>query len=119
MRQHTTKGDGCTDECVELLVAADGELKVARSDALDVEVLGSVAGQFEYLCGQILEHGGEVDGRLGADAGLVAGDVTEMAFHPAAGELQAGLCAVRLGRLRAGAIGLTTGLASGFTWEMF
>lgn len=115
MRQHTSKGDGRANERVEFLVAADGELEVTRGDALDVEVLGGVAGQFEHLCGQILEHSGEVDGRFGADAGLVAGDVTEMAFHPAARELQAGLCAVRLGRLCAGAIGLAAGLASGFT----
>ena len=101
MRQDTTKGNGGADERVEFLITANGELQVTRRDALDVEILCGIAGQFEHLGRQILEHSGEVDGRLGADAGLVAGDVAEMTFHPAAGELQTGLCAVRLCGLRA------------------
>jgi len=42
VRQDTTAGDRRTDELVELLVSPDGELKVARGDALDAEVLGGV-----------------------------------------------------------------------------
>lgn len=40
--QDTTKGDSRTDECVKLLITTDGELEVTWSDALDLEVLGSV-----------------------------------------------------------------------------
>lgn len=42
MWQHTTEGDGGTDQGVELLVTADGELQVARRDTLDLEILGGV-----------------------------------------------------------------------------
>ena len=87
MRQHAAKRNRRTDERVELLVAANRQLEVTRGDALDVEILGRVAGQLEHLGRQVLEHGGEVDGRLGADAGLVTGDVAEVTFYAAAGEL--------------------------------
>ena len=98
MRQYTTKGNGGTDECVEFFVPANGELQVTRRDALDVEVLCSVASQFENFRSQIFEDGGEVDCSFGADAGLVSGDVAQMTFHPAARELQTGFGAVRLCR---------------------
>jgi hypothetical protein len=42
VRQHTTKGDGSTDQRIELFVTADGQLEMARSNALDLEVLGGV-----------------------------------------------------------------------------
>ena len=87
MRKHTTECNRCADERVELLVAANGKLQVAGRDAFDVQVLGGVAGQFEDLGRQVFEDGGEVDGGLGADAGLMAGDVAEMTFYTAAGEL--------------------------------
>ena len=62
MRQDTTKGDGGADQGVEFLVAADGELEMARRDALYLEVLCRVAGQFEDFGGQVFEDGGYVDG---------------------------------------------------------
>jgi hypothetical protein len=52
--------DGGLDERVELLVTADGELQVARGDALDLEVLGRVAGQLEDLGGEVLWRRGWV-----------------------------------------------------------
>lgn len=45
----STTGDGCLDQAVELLVSANGELEMARSDTLDLQVLRSVAGQLENL----------------------------------------------------------------------
>lgn len=42
MREDTTEGDGGPDESVEFLITADGELQVARRDALDLEILGGV-----------------------------------------------------------------------------
>ena len=62
MRQDTAKSDCRADQRVEFLIAADGELQVARRDALDFQILGCVAGQFEDFGGQVLEHGGYVDG---------------------------------------------------------
>lgn len=40
--QDTSKGNGGTDQRVELFVATDGELQVAGGDALDLEILGGV-----------------------------------------------------------------------------
>lgn len=62
MRQHATERNGRADQRVQLLVAADGQLQVARGDALDFEVLGRVAGQFEDFGGQVFEDGGHIDG---------------------------------------------------------
>lgn len=41
---------------------------MARRDALDLEVLGGVAGQFQDLGRQVLEDRRRVDGGRGADA---------------------------------------------------
>ena len=42
MWQYTTEGDGGTNESIELLITTDGELEMAGSDTLDLEILGSV-----------------------------------------------------------------------------
>jgi hypothetical protein len=42
MRQHASERDCRADQRVEFLVATDGELEVARRDALDLEVLCGV-----------------------------------------------------------------------------
>jgi hypothetical protein len=39
---HAAAGDGPLDEGVDLLVPSNGELEVARGDALDLEVLAGV-----------------------------------------------------------------------------
>lgn len=87
MRKDTTERDGGADQRVEFLVAADRELQVARRDALDLEILGRVAGKLENFGRQVLEDGGEVDGGLCADARLLARDGAEVALYAAAGEL--------------------------------
>ena len=53
----TTAGDGGLDEGIELLVTTDGELQVARGDALDLEVLGGIACELKHLSSQVLEDG--------------------------------------------------------------
>lgn len=40
--KNTTEGDGGADQRIELFVTTDGKLQVARGDALDLEILGSV-----------------------------------------------------------------------------
>lgn len=42
MWENTTEGDGGTDQGIELFVTTDGELEMAGSDTLDLEILGSV-----------------------------------------------------------------------------
>ncbi|KAG7224902.1 hypothetical protein INR49_014818, partial [Caranx melampygus] len=59
--QHTTLGDGdSTQQLVELLVVADGQLQVTGDDTGLLVVAGSVAGQLEDLSSQVLEHSGQV-----------------------------------------------------------
>ena len=67
VRDDTAARDRGLDERVELLVAADGELEVARRDALHLEVLAGVARELEHLGREVLEDGGRVDGGRGAD----------------------------------------------------
>ncbi len=47
MREDTTKRDCGTDEGVQFFITTDGELKMPRSDTLDLEILGGVACEFE------------------------------------------------------------------------
>ena len=60
--QDTTERDSGTDEAVQLFVTADGELQVTRRDTLDLQILGGVAGQFQYFSGQVLEDSSHVHG---------------------------------------------------------
>lgn len=73
VRNDTTLSDSSSDEAVQLFVTADGELQVAGGDALDFEVLGGVASQFEDFGAEVLQDGGGVHGSGGADA-IVCGD---------------------------------------------
>ncbi|XP_043954176.1 uncharacterized protein LOC122820671 [Gambusia affinis] len=66
--QHSTLGDGdSTQQLVELLVVADGQLQVTGDDAGLLVVAGRVPSQLQDLSGQILEHSGQVDGGSGTD----------------------------------------------------
>jgi hypothetical protein len=85
--QNTSESDCCADKRVQLLVTANGELKVARRDALDLEILGSIACKFEHFGGQVLEDSRQVDGCLGANARLVARDGTEVTLYATARKL--------------------------------
>ena len=87
MWQNTSEGNSCANKCVEFLVTADGELKVARRDALDFEVLGGVARKFEDFGGKVLEDSGQIDRGLGADARLLARDGTKVTLYTTAREL--------------------------------
>ncbi len=53
----TSTGDGGFNEGIKFLVSADCQLKVAGSDALDLEVLACVSCQFEDLSGEVLKDG--------------------------------------------------------------
>ena len=72
--EHAALGDrDAREELGELLVVADRELDVARDDARLLVVARGVAGELEDLGGEVLEDGGEVDRRAGADAGCGGG----------------------------------------------
>jgi len=60
--QNTTLRDGdVAEQLVQLLVIADGELKMAGDDAGLLVVTRGVAGQLEDLSCQVLKDGCEVD----------------------------------------------------------
>jgi hypothetical protein len=54
VRENTAKGDGGTDEGVQLFITTDGELKMPRSDTLDFEILGGVSCEFEDFGSKVL-----------------------------------------------------------------
>jgi len=67
---NTTASDGGLDESIELLVAADGELKMTRRNSLHLQVLASVASELKHLSGEVLEDSSGVDGRCCADTAV-------------------------------------------------
>lgn len=93
MWENTTKGNGSTDKGVKFLVATDSELQVTGSDALDFEILCCISGKFEDFGREVFENCGEVDGRFGADSGLLARDVAEVTLYATAWKLRVSLLA--------------------------
>lgn len=83
----TAASDGGLDQGVELLVAADGELQVAGSDALDLEVLRGVARELKHLGSEVLEDGSRVDRGSGADARAGVDSALQEPVDPANREL--------------------------------
>ena len=62
-----------SEHFVELLVVANGKKQMTRIDARLFVVARCVAGELEHLGGKILENGGYIDGRAGADSfGIMA-----------------------------------------------
>ena len=60
--QDTSLSDGhSAQQLVQLLVVADGQLKVTRVDSRLLVVAGSVAGQLEHFSGEVLQNSGQVD----------------------------------------------------------
>jgi hypothetical protein len=60
---------------------------MARRNALDLKVFGSVACQLQYFGSQIFKNSGQVDGSFGADARLLARDGSKVALYATARKL--------------------------------
>lgn len=66
--KNTTLGDGdVTQQLVQLLIVADGELEVTRDDTSLLVVAGGVASQLEDLSSEVLEDGSQVNGSTSTD----------------------------------------------------
>ena len=90
--EHTTGSDGdASEELVELLIVADGELDVPGDDAALLVVTGGVACELKDLGGKVLEDSGEVHWGTSANTGSVAAGA-EVAVDTAHRELETGLC---------------------------
>ena len=89
--QDTTLGDGdVTQQLVQLLIVADGELQMPGDDTGLLVVTGGVASQLENLGSEVLEDGGQVDGSTGTNTlGVVA--LAEQTVDTADGERQTSL----------------------------
>ena len=89
--EDTTLGDGdVTEKLVQLLVVADGELKVTGNDTGLLVVASGVASKLEDLSRQVLENGSEVDRSAGTDTlGVVA--LAEETVDTTNGERETGL----------------------------
>ena len=89
--ENTTLGDGdVSEKFVQLLVIADGELKMAGDDTGLLIVTGSVTGQLEDLGGEVLKDGGEVDGSTSTDTLSVVA-LAEQTVNTTDGERETGL----------------------------
>ena len=86
--QDTSLGDGhAGQKLVQLLVVADGQLKVTGDDPGLLVVTGSIACQLQNLSGQVLEHSRQVDGGSGTHTlGVVS--LAEQAVDSTHGELE-------------------------------
>ena len=88
--QDTTLGDGhAGQKLVQLLVVADGQLKVTGDDPGLLVVTGSVACKLEHFGGEVLKDGSQVDGGSGTNTlGIVA--LAEETVDTSDGELKSG-----------------------------
>ena len=102
-----TKCDGSSDQGVQLFITANCQLQMTRSDALDLEIFGGVAGKFEDFGREVFEDGSNIDGgygegvsnlpqgskngisilTLGTNSHFVLGVVLQEALDTTAGEL--------------------------------
>ena len=90
MRDHTSTGDRCLDEGIELLVTTDGKLEMAGRDALDLEILGRVAGKLEDFSSEVLHDGCCVHSGRGADALALGCATLQVAVDTSDRELKSG-----------------------------
>jgi len=86
--QDTSESDGGANESIEFFVTTDGELEMAGSNALDLEILGSISCELENFSSQIFEDCSNIDGSLGSNAHLVLGVVLQETLDTTAGELE-------------------------------
>jgi hypothetical protein len=110
MWENTTKSDCGANKSIEFFITTDGKLKVAGSNALDFEILGSVlqkismceefgigrdyderkmthSCKLEYFCGEVFEDCGNIDGCLSSNSHLVLGVVLQETLDTSARKL--------------------------------
>lgn len=105
--QHSSLSDGHTSqELVELLVVAHGQLEVPRDDPGLLVVPSRVPRQLQNLSRQVLQHGRQIHRRPGADALRIV-PLAQESVDSAHRELEAGA--------RGAGLSLGSGFASGFS----
>lgn len=102
VRNDTSSRNGGLDERVQFFVSPNGELQMARRNALDLEILAGITRQLEDFGREVLEDGRRVDGRGRSDAVALVHGLLEETVHTTDGELQTSLAGTRLGSLFGG-----------------
>ena len=94
--QHTSLGNGDPrQELVQLLIVADGELKMTGDDSGLLVVTGSIASQLEHLSSEVFHNGSQVDwGTSTHPFGIVS--LTEETVNSTNGELESSPATARL-----------------------
>src|SRR5690242_1704224 len=88
VRDDTSTRDGALDEGVKLLISADGELKVARGDTLDLQILAGIPSELQNLSGQVLQDGSRVDCCSGTNTPICLGPLLQLTVDTANRELK-------------------------------
>jgi hypothetical protein len=88
VRDDTSTCDGALDEGVELLISTDGQLKVARGDTLDLQILASIPSQLQNLSGQVLQDGSGVYGCSSTNTTICLSPLLKLAVDTANRELK-------------------------------
>ncbi len=88
VRQHTSLGDGhSTEQFVQLLIVADGQLKMTGDDPGLLVVTGSIACKLKNLSSEVLHDSSQVDWGSSSNAlSIVA--LAQMTVDTTHGELQ-------------------------------
>ncbi len=102
--EDTTLGNGdMSEEFVEFLIVADGELEMTGNDTGLLVVTGSVSSQFEDFSSEVLKDGSEVNGGTGTNTlSIVA--LSQETVDTSNGELESSPRRARLGE----SLGLVT-----------
>ena len=95
--QNASLGNGDTgQELVQFLIVADGQLQVTGDNSGLLVVTGSIAGQLQDFCGQVLHDGGQVNWGTGTYAlSIVA--LAQKTVDTTYGELESSPAATGLG----------------------
>ena len=91
IRQDATgRNRDIAQQLVQFFVILDGQRNVTGNDATFFIIPGRVAGQFQDFGAQVLQHGGQIDGRTRTHARRVLA-LTNVATNATDGELKSGL----------------------------
>jgi len=113
VRNDTTTCNGSLDESIQLFVTTNGELQVARRDALDFQIFAGISSQLEHFGSQVFKNGRSVNGSGSTDTVTLVNRVLEETMHTTHGKLQAGFGGARLrGLFRGGGFATLSSFAA-------
>ena len=85
---HTTTSNGSLDQSVKFFVSTDSQLQVTWCYSLHLQVLASVTGELEHLCGEVLKDRSSVDSRCSTNTAVRAHSAFQESMNSSNGELR-------------------------------